>query len=116
MPGRARSSEPGFREAYREWLDRVNPIIARHQYGRGGPVILYNAENEYQVNTDAAYMQDIQDRARAAGIDVPITTNDCCDAGSWSSTWATGPGAVQIPGVDDYPQSFACDTPGEWGP
>ncbi|MFI6987815.1 beta-galactosidase [Nonomuraea wenchangensis] len=116
VPGRARSSEPGFREAYREWLDRVNPIIARHQYGRGGPVILYNAENEYQVNTDAAYMQDIQDRARAAGIDVPITTNDCCDAGSWSSTWATGPGAVQIPGVDDYPQSFACDTPEEWGP
>ncbi|MCK2220141.1 beta-galactosidase [Actinomadura sp. ATCC 31491] len=116
VPGRARSSEPGYREAYREWLDHINPILARHQVTRGGRVILYNAENEYQVNTDAAYMQDLQDRARAAGIDVPITTNDCCDAGSWSSTWATGPGAVQIPGVDDYPQSFACATPGVWGP
>ncbi|MGW3344414.1 beta-galactosidase [Nonomuraea rubra] len=116
VPGRGRSFEPGYREAYREWLHRINPIIARHQVTNGGPVILYNAENEYQVNTDAAYMQDIQDQARADGITVPITTNDCCDAGSWSSTWATGPGAVQIPGVDDYPQSFECANPGLWGP
>ncbi|MFC4113248.1 beta-galactosidase [Nonomuraea zeae] len=116
VPGRARSSEAGYQAAYREWLHRINPILARHQVTRGGPVVLYNAENEYQVNTDAAYMQDIQDQARADGIDVPITTNDCCDAGSWSSTWATGPGAVQIPGVDDYPQSFECATPDVWGP
>ncbi|MGR6922202.1 beta-galactosidase [[Actinomadura] parvosata] len=116
VPGRARSFEPGYREAYREWLHRINPIIARHQLPRGGPVILYNAENEYQVGTDAAYMQDIQDQARADGVTVPITTNDCCDAGSWSSTWASGPGAVQIPGVDDYPQSFECANPGLWGP
>ncbi|WP_103954189.1 beta-galactosidase [Nonomuraea solani] len=116
VPGRARSFEAGYREAYREWLHRINPIIARHQVTEGGPVILYNAENEYQVNTDAAYMQDIQDQARADGIEVPITTNDCCDAGSWSSTWATGPGAVQIPGVDDYPQSFECANPELWGP
>ncbi|GAA2874550.1 beta-galactosidase [Nonomuraea rubra] len=116
VPGRGRSFEPGYREAYREWLHRINPIIARHQVTNGGPVILYNAENEYQVNTDAAYMQDIQDQARADGITVPITTNDCCDAGSWSSTWATGPGAVQIPGVDDYPQSFECANPELWGP
>ncbi|MEV1177640.1 hypothetical protein [Nonomuraea sp. NPDC049784] len=47
---------------------------------------------------------------------MPITANDCCDAGSWSSTWATEPGAVQIPGVDDYPQSFECADPGVWGP
>ncbi|MGN9841174.1 beta-galactosidase [Nonomuraea sp. H19] len=116
VPGRARSSEAGYQAAYREWLHRINPIIARHQVTDGGPVILYNAENEYQVNTDAAYMQDIQDQARADGIDVPITTNDCCDGGSWSSTWATGPGAVQIPGIDDYPQSFECATPDVWGP
>ncbi|MEV1177639.1 beta-galactosidase [Nonomuraea sp. NPDC049784] len=56
VPGRARSSEAGYQAAYREWLHRINPIIARHQVTAGGPVILYNAENEYQVNTDAAYM------------------------------------------------------------
>jgi beta-galactosidase GanA len=117
VPGRARSSEPGYTAAYHEWLAHINPIIARHQVTRGGSVLLYNVENEYQVNTDAVYMQDLQDTARADGIDVPITTNDCCDAGSWSSTWGSGPGAVQIPGVDDYPQSFECQAADTtWGP
>jgi beta-galactosidase GanA len=115
IPGRARSSDPGYTAAYREWLGHINPIIARHQVTRGGPVIAYNVENEYAANTDARYMQDLQDTARAAGIDVPVTHNQCCDA-SWTPTWATGLGAVQIPGVDDYPQSFECQTPGVWGP
>ncbi len=117
VPGRARSSAPGYTAAYRDWLRHINPIIARHQVTRGGSVILYNVENEYQVNTDAAYMEDLQAQARAADISVPISTNDCCDAGDWSSTWGSGPGAVQVPGVDDYPQSFDCANPNTtWGP
>ena len=117
VPGRARTSAPGYTAAYQDWLSHINPIIARHQVTRGGSVLLYNAENEYQVNTDAAYMTALQDKARADGIVVPITTNDCCDAGSWSSTWGSGAGAVQIPGVDDYPQSFDCgNSETTWGP
>jgi beta-galactosidase GanA len=116
VPGRARSSDPGYTAAYRDWLGHINPIIARHQITMGGSVILYNAENEYAVNTDAAYMEDIQRQASAAGITVPITHNACCDAADWSSTWATGPGAVELPGVDDYPQSFDCAHPDLWGP
>jgi beta-galactosidase GanA len=115
VDGRARSSDPGYTAAYREWLSHINPILARHQITRGGSVIAYNVENEYAANTDAQYMQDLQDTARADGIDVPITHNQCCDA-SWTPTWASGLGAVQIPGVDDYPQSFECQTPDVWGP
>jgi beta-galactosidase GanA len=115
VPGRARSSDPGYTAAYRDWLSHINPIIARHQLTRGGSVIAYNVENEYAANTDAQYMQDLQDTARAAGIDVPITHNQCCDA-SWTPTWASGLGAVEIPGVDDYPQSFECQSPETWGP
>ncbi|WP_206068818.1 beta-galactosidase [Nonomuraea composti] len=108
VPGRARSFEPGYREAYREWLHRINPIIARPQLPRGGPVILYNAENEYRVGTDAAYMQDIQDQARADGITVPITTNDCCDDSRWRSadhTTTTSPHppkTLPVLYADDY--------------
>jgi beta-galactosidase GanA len=116
VPGRARSSDPGYTAAYRDWLAHINPILARHQITRGGSVILFNVENEYAVNTDAAYMEDLQNQALAAGITVPITHNACCDAASWSSTWATGPGAVELPGVDDYPQSFDCAHPDIWGP
>lgn len=113
VPGRARSSAPGYTAAYREWLAQVDRHIARHQITRGGSVILYNAENEYAAGTDAAYMADIQRQARADGIDVPITTNNP----SWFSGWASGEGAVQIPGLDDYPQSFDCPNAGTtWGP
>ncbi|GAB2617207.1 beta-galactosidase [Streptomyces capparidis] len=116
VDGRARSSDPGYTAAYREWMTTVNKILARHQATRGGPIVLYNVENEYAANTDAQYMQDLQDLARADGIDVPITHNQCCDA-SWTPTWAEGLGAVQIPGVDDYPQSFDCaNAETTWGP
>ncbi|MFI0443858.1 beta-galactosidase [Actinomadura sp. 6N118] len=115
VPGRARSSDPGYTAAYREWLDHINPFIVRHQVTRGGSVIAYNAENEYAVNTDRAYMADISARARAAGIDVPITHNQCCDAADWTTDWSTGQGAVDILGVDDYPQAFNCPDPRTWG-
>ena len=95
----------------------INPIIAR---APGHPRRLGDRSTTPRTstrsNTDAAYMEDLQDQARADGIDVPITHNDCCDAASWTSTWATGPGAVQIPGVDDYPQSFDCPNPDDVGP
>jgi beta-galactosidase GanA len=113
VPGRARSSAPGYTAAYRDWLGHIDRHLAAHQITRGGSVVLYNAENEYAAATDAAYMADIQATARADGIDVPITTNNP----SWFTGWASGEGAVQIPGLDDYPQSFDCPNAGTtWGP
>jgi hypothetical protein len=113
IPGRARSSDPSYTAAYRDWLAHVNPILARHQVTRGGSIIAYNVENEYAVNVDPAYMEDLQQQARDAGIDVPIVHNNCC--GGYLANWSEGQGAVQIPGVDDYPQSFECQTPDVWG-
>jgi beta-galactosidase GanA len=109
--GRARSSAPDFTAAYRDWLRHVDPIIARHQItDGGGSVILYQIENEYGNNTDAQYMQDQEAQVRTDGITVPLTHNHCCGP----STWATGPGAVDIPGRDSYPQGFNCSTPDRW--
>ncbi|HEX6468986.1 MAG TPA: beta-galactosidase [Streptosporangiaceae bacterium] len=109
--GRARSSAPDYTAAYRDWLRHVDPIIARHQVTNGtGSVLLYQVENEYGSNTDAQYMQDIEAQVRADGISVPLTHNYCCGA----ATWATGPGAVDLPGQDSYPQGFNCSTPDRW--
>jgi beta-galactosidase GanA len=117
VSGRARTSAPGYTAAYQDWLGHIDKILAPHQITRGGSVLLYNAENEYAVNTDAQYMEDLQKKAHSDGIDVPIVTNGCCDAASWTSTWASGKGAVQIPGVDDYAQSFDClNAATTWGP
>jgi beta-galactosidase GanA len=113
VPGRARSSAPGYTAAYRDWQSRIDAIIARHQVTRGGSVIAYNAENEYGAAVDTVYMQQLQAGARADGIDVPIVHNNCC--GGFLANWSSGPGAVQIAGVDDYPQSFECQTPDVWG-
>ncbi|MBP2325965.1 beta-galactosidase GanA [Kibdelosporangium banguiense] len=113
VEGRARSSDPGYTAAYRDWLGRINPILARHQVTRGGSVIAYNVENEYAVNVDTVYMRELQEKARADGIDVPIVHNNCC--GGNLANWSSGEGAVQIPGVDDYPQAFNCDDPATWG-
>ncbi len=109
--GRARSSAPDYTAAYRDWLAHIDPIIARHQLTDGtGSVILYQVENEYGSNTDAAYLQQLEAQVRADGITVPLTHNHCCGA----STWATGPGAVDLPGQDSYPQGFNCSNPTHW--
>ncbi|MBV9944677.1 MAG: beta-galactosidase [Solirubrobacterales bacterium] len=109
--GRARSSAPDYTAAYMEWLSHIDPIIARHQFTNGtGTVILYQVENEYGNNTDATYMAQLEQKIRADGITVPLTHNHCCGP----STWATGPGAVDLPGQDSYPQGFNCSNPTQW--
>jgi beta-galactosidase GanA len=109
--GRARSSAPDYTAAYRDWLRHIDPIIARHQITNGtGSVILYQVENEYGSNTDAAYMQQLEQQVRDDGITVPLSHNHCCG----NSSWATGPGAVDIPGQDSYPQGFNCSDPAHW--
>ncbi len=109
--GRARSSAPDFQAASDEWLHHIDPIIARHQLTNGtGTVLLYQVENEYGSNTDAAYMDHTEKLVRSDGITVPLTHNHCCGP----STWATGTGAVDLPGQDSYPQGFNCSNPTNW--
>jgi beta-galactosidase GanA len=113
VPGRARSSAPGYTAAYTDWLHHIDAIIAPFQVTHGGTVLLYQAENEYDDNTDPAYMAAVQETARDDGIDVPIQTNDTSNIDDWIS----GTGAVQLPGMDIYPQSFDCaNWSTVWGP
>lgn len=107
-----RTSEPEYLKAAREWMSRINPIIARHQLTRGtGSVILYQIENEYQGGRhDADYMQTLIDWAKEDGIDVPTFVND----GGANQNWVSGKGAPDIYGFDAYPQGFDCKDPDIW--
>ncbi|MEV0775435.1 beta-galactosidase [Streptomyces sp. NPDC050428] len=107
-----RTSEPEYMKAAREWMSRINPIIARHQLTRGtGSVILYQVENEYQGGRqDADYMQTLIDWAKEDGIDVPTFVND----GGANRNWVSGKGAPDIYGFDAYPQGFDCKDPDTW--
>jgi hypothetical protein len=101
------------------YMANVGATIAKGQITNGGPVILFQPENEYSgaccgVDNfpDGAYMQYVEDQARNAGIVVPLISNDAWGAGH--NAPGTGEGAVDIYGHDSYPLGFDCANPSTW--
>src|SRR6266699_2276871 len=108
--GANRSDDPQFLKYSDEWMTQIDRILARHQLTNGtGPVIAYQVENEYYNGSAAgrAYMQHLEDKARADGITVPLTGNN-------NGTFNSGAGALDIDGPDSYPQGFNCSNPTRW--
>jgi beta-galactosidase GanA len=105
-----RSADPNFLKYSDEWMTQIDRILARHQLTNGtGPVIAYQVENEYYNGSAAgrAYMQHLEDKARADGITVPLTGNN-------NGTFNSGVGALNVDGPDSYPQGFNCSNPAKW--
>lgn len=80
-------------------MAEVCAIIAKHQITRGGPVVLFQPENEYSSGRgipfpNGRYFQHVIDQARRAGIVVPIINNDVGPAGNYAP--GSGVGAVDI--------------------
>ncbi len=101
--GTARTDASDFVAASDQWLSEIDPIIAAHQITRGGDVILYQVENELfhsDTSTDD-YMAELEAKARADGINVPLTDNS-------SDTFEGTNGSPQIAGYDSYPLGFNC--------
>ncbi len=108
--GTARTDAPDYLAAAEQWLSEIDPIIAAHQITRGGDVILYQVENElfYDEPVTVQYMADLEAKARADGIEVPLTGNS-------SDTFEGTSGNQQIPGYDSYPLGFDCSDPSAFG-
>ncbi|KAI0602624.1 beta-galactosidase precursor [Biscogniauxia sp. FL1348] len=101
------------------YIANIDAIIAKAQITNGGPVILYQPENEYTTSVtlpfpNSKYMQYIEDQARKAGIVVPLISNDAAPLGH--NAPGTGVGEVDIYGHDAYPLGFDCSTPSKWPP
>jgi beta-galactosidase GanA len=112
IQGRARSTASDYLAAAYEWMSQIDPIIARHQLTNGtGSVIACQVENEFYDSTAIGqqYMQDLENKMRADGIQVPLTGND-------NATFLTGLGATDIAGFDIYPQGFDASNPTQWNP
>jgi beta-galactosidase GanA len=109
--GNTRTGDPEYLKWSDEWQTQIDRIIARHQItDGGGSVIGYQVENEYYNGNAAgrAYMQHIEDKARADGITVPLTGNN-------NGTFNAGsPGQLDVDGPDSYPQGFNCSNPTSW--
>ncbi|MFM0644220.1 beta-galactosidase [Paraburkholderia bryophila] len=115
--GKARSSAPDYIAAARDWMGRINQIIARHQLTNGGgTVILYQVENEMQDTSQMDYMNDLSSWARSDGITVPMFHNNPSPNGNFvpanSSVAGTVAGPVQLYAFDDYPQTTCSGNPG----
>jgi hypothetical protein len=86
--------------------------VADAQITNGGPIILYQPENEYTHfccglnGPDGDYMQYVIDQVRNAGVVIPIISNDASPYGT--NAPGTGPGAVDIYGHDGYPLGDGC--------
>lgn len=101
------------------YASNIAATIAKAQITNGGPVILYQPENEYSGSCcgvknfpDGSYMQYIEDHAREAGIVVPFISNDAWAGGH--NVPGSGAGAVDIYGHDSYPLGFDCANPSNW--
>jgi beta-galactosidase len=100
------------------YMANVASTIAKSQITNGGPIILYQPENEYSGACcgvdfpDPAYMQYVEDQARNAGIVVPLINNDAWTGGH--NAPGTGNGQVDIYGHDSYPLGFDCANPSTW--
>jgi len=106
VPNGFRTAVEPYLSAALQWYSQIDAIIAAHQVTRGGDVILYQIENEYtgHAAADVQYMADLEQQAHSDGIVVPTTFNQCCGA----LTFASGTGAVNITGTDNYPLGFNC--------
>jgi beta-galactosidase GanA len=108
--GNTRSDNPDYLRYSDEWQTRIDAILARHQLTNGtGSVLEYQVENEYYHGDAAgrAYMQHLEDKARADGITVPLVGNN-------NGTFSTGAAALDVDGADSYPQGFNCSNPTRW--
>ncbi|MEU4526258.1 beta-galactosidase [Amycolatopsis sp. NPDC024027] len=109
-PGHTRSADPVYLKYSDEWQTQIDRIIARHQLTNGtGSVLAYQVENEYyNGNADGrAYMQHLEDKARADGITVPLVGNN-------NGTFNAGAAALDVDAADSYPQGFDCSNPTRW--
>ena len=117
VQGALRSSEGGYLEATDLYTRKVGEIIAAAQVTNGGPVLLFQPENEYQnalegyMFPDYEYWDRVVQQYRDAGVTVPYINNE---AHMYGYITAHTNASVDIYGHDSYPLGFDCDNPTIW--
>ncbi|KAH7120333.1 glycoside hydrolase superfamily [Dactylonectria estremocensis] len=117
VKGTLRTSDEDYLSATDNYMEHICSIIAKAQITNGGPVILFQPENEYSAAVgvtfpDQKYLKYVNDQARNAGIVVPLINNDAWQGSTGAP--GTGIGAVDIYGHDGYPVGFNCAKPHDW--
>lgn len=83
-----RTNETGYLEATQNYVENIGKIIADAQITKGGPVIAFQAENEYTFGMpwvewpDVKYIDAVDQQFRDTGIVVPFSmlALPCCNS------------------------------------
>ncbi|KAK8034885.1 hypothetical protein PG993_009880 [Apiospora rasikravindrae] len=116
--GLLRTAAPDYLAATDTYMSNVCRMIADAQITNGGPIILFQPENEYTWANDytpfpdGAYMDYVMKQARDAGVTIPFISNDAAPLGH--NAPGTGVGQVDVYGHDGYPLGFDCASPTVW--
>lgn len=120
-----RSRDEDFLDAITPYISAIGKIISKAQITNGGPVIVFQPENEYSLCSNSTgyvevnnvslsldtsclnrgYMAYVEDQYRKVGIVVPFINNDAYSIGNWAP--GTGVGEVDIYSFDDYPLGWS---------
>ncbi|KAL5524694.1 hypothetical protein ACEPAF_9839 [Sanghuangporus sanghuang] len=114
VAGTLRTNATDYRAAWQDYISGIINVTIPNQITEGGPVIAVQIDNEYSQSGfgRAEYFQELENTYRAGGIVVPLTYNDPGERMSFIN----GTGAVDIYGLDSYPQGFDCSNPTRWAP
>ncbi|KAF9561800.1 glycoside hydrolase family 35 protein [Agrocybe pediades] len=112
IAGQLRTNATDWRAAWQDYVQGIINATAPNQINNGGPVIAVQIDNEYSQNpiTRAEYFQQLEDVYHASDIVVPLTYNDPGEG----RNFINGTGAVDLYGLDSYPQGFDCSNPTRW--
>jgi beta-galactosidase len=108
LKGKLRQNDPDFLAAVGRWYDQIVPIIARQQYGNGGPVILVQVDNEldfYSCRDPQGYISSLSQMMRERGVTVPIIA--CAGQGDLRGAGFGAPGVH--PAFNIYPDDMSAD-------
>ncbi|KAK0186885.1 glycoside hydrolase family 35 protein [Armillaria mellea] len=110
VAGTLRTSAPDWKEA---WMDYILGIIketAPYQITEGGPVIVIQIDNEFSQTVGGEYFAELEEVYRNSSIVLPFTYNDPGEG----RNFINGTGAVDLYGMDAYPQRYDCSHPLDW--
>lgn len=88
---RVRSRHPSFLKHLQEYFDVLLPKLIPLQADQGGPILLFQVENEYgYYGDDSKYMEAVRDMLVRGGLTMPLITSDGAFAESLGNGLVTG--------------------------
>lgn len=109
-----RTNASDWKAAWKDYIQAIIDVTVPNQITNEGPVIAIQIDNEYDqaVGAQAEYFVDLENAYHESAIVVPLTYNDPGP----KRNFINGTGAVDLYGVDAYPQRFDCSAPTTWNP